>query len=59
MAECTIAEEAIGMKTDGKLFSRFRSRNSSSETGSGAEQPWTKVGRVYTGSRKRTKTAEN
>lgn len=48
-----------GRKRTEKLFSRFRSRNSSSETDSGAEQTRTKVSRVYTGLQKRTKTTEN
>jgi hypothetical protein len=54
-----VVRDENGRKRTEKLFSRFRSRNSSSETGSGAEQPRTEVGRGYTGLRKRTKTVEN
>jgi hypothetical protein len=42
-----------------KPFSRFRSRDSSSEMGAGAEQPRAETGPGYTGLRKRTKTTEN
>jgi hypothetical protein len=48
-----------GRKRTEKPFSRFRSRNSSSEMGAGAEQPRAETGPGYTGLRKRTKTAEN
>jgi hypothetical protein len=48
-----------GRKRTEKPFSRFRSRNSSSEMGAGAEQLRSETGPGYTGLRKRTKTTEN
>jgi hypothetical protein len=48
-----------GRKRTEKPFSRFRSHNSLSEMGAGAEQPRAETGPDYTGLRKRTKTTGN